>query len=87
MLEANIKSFISVTFVVLILLSSGCSDSCDTAKADVIKYTNQYMNAINQGQTGASVPGGAEAVAALEIAKKACNKLSLTIEEIVKSQN
>jgi len=86
-METNMKTFVSATFLGLMLLLSGCSNGCDSAKADVIKHTNQYMNAIYQGQTGASVPGGAEAIAALEIAKKACNKPDLSIEEIVKPQN
>jgi hypothetical protein len=70
-------------FVLILLGSSGCSNSCDSAKADVIKYMNQYLNAIYQGKMGASVPGGVEALQALEVAKKACNKPDLTIEEIV----
>jgi len=69
-----------------VLLISGCSNSCDSAKANVAKYLNQYLNAIYQGQSGASVPGGAEALQALEVAKKACNRPDLTIEEMLNSE-
>jgi hypothetical protein len=62
---------------------SGCSNSCDNAKATTAKYLKQYMNALYQGQTGASVPGGVEALEALEVAKKACNRPDLTVEEIL----
>lgn len=62
---------------------SGCSNSCDNAKANVAKYLNQYMNSIYKGNIGASAPGGAEALEALEIAKKACNRPDLTVEEIL----
>ncbi len=71
-----------------IAAASGCSsgDPCENAKAEVVKYFGQYMNAILQGQKGAAVPGGAESVAALEVAKQKCGKPNLTIEEIVKEK-
>ena len=61
-------------------------NSCSDAKADVIKYMQIYANALYQGKQGMSVPGAAEAIAALEIAKKACNKPDLTVEEIINPQ-
>jgi outer membrane murein-binding lipoprotein Lpp len=73
-----------ISFIFLsVLLISGCSNSCDSAKANVAKYLNQYMNAIYQGQSGASVPGGVEALQALEVAKKDCNRPYLKVEEIL----
>lgn len=61
-------------------------NSCSDAKADVIKYMQIYANALYQGKQGMSVPGASEAIAALEIAKKACNKPDLTVEEILNPQ-
>ena len=66
----------------LVLLLMGCTDSCENAKSRVAKYMKQYLNAIYKGANGASVPGGAEAIQALEIAKIKCNKPDLTIENI-----
>jgi hypothetical protein len=74
--------FLFISLYALIGLSA-CSNSCDSAKADVIKYMNQYLNAIYQGKMGASVPGGVETLQALEVAKKVCNRPDLTVEEIV----
>jgi hypothetical protein len=73
-----------IIFIVLVAVTaSGCSNSCDNAKANVAKYLNQYMNSIYKGNIGASAPGGAEALEALEIAKRACNRPDLTVEEIL----
>jgi hypothetical protein len=73
-----------IIFILLVAVTaSGCSNSCDNAKANVAKYLNQYMNSIYKGNIGASAPGGAEALEALEIAKRACNRPDLTVEEIL----
>jgi len=60
--------------------------NCNSAKADVIRYHSQYMNGILNGLRGASVPGGSEGIQALKIAKEACNRPDLTLEEILKSK-
>ena len=45
------------------------------------------MKSIYEGKVGASVPGGAESLAALAIAQKNCGKPNLTIQEILKEKN
>ena len=73
-----------IIFIALIAVTvSGCSNGCDDAKANLAKYLNQMMNSAYKGNLGASAPGGAEALEALEIAKKACNRPDLTVEEIL----
>ena len=72
-----------VILISLFFLLIGCADTCENAKSNVAKYMKQYMNAIYNGANGASVAGGAEAIAALEIAKIKCNKPDLTIENII----
>lgn len=71
-----------------VLAMAGCfnADPCESAKAEVVKYFGQYMNAMLQGQKGASVPGGAESIAALEEAKKKCGNPNLTFEEVIKEK-
>lgn len=71
-----------------IFMVVGCStaDPCETAKSEVVKYFNQYMNAMLQGQKGASVAGGSESVAALEVAKQKCGNPNLTLESIIKER-
>ena len=61
--------------------TSGCSNNCDSARADVAKYVDQYLDSLYRGNTGASAPGGVEALQALEVAKRACNRPELTMEE------
>ena len=61
-------------------------NSCGDAKADVIRWMNVYTTSLYQGKQGMSVPGASETIAALEIAKKACNKPDLTVEEIINPQ-
>ena len=46
------------------------ANDCQSAKDDVQKYANIYLNAILQGQKGASVDGGSETISALQIAQK-----------------
>ncbi len=73
-----------IALVALITFAtSGCSNNCDSARADVAKYVDQYLNSLYRGNTGASAPGGVEALQALEVAKRACNKPELTMEEFV----
>lgn len=81
------KNFLySATFVAVVLAGCSSADPCESAKAEVVKYFSQYMNAMLQGQKGASVPGGAESAAALEVAKQKCGKPNLTIEEVIKEK-
>ena len=77
------KNLTLITLMGCVLLLSGCSNSCKGAKQEVIKYTEQYLQAIYKGQLGATVPGGSEAIAALAQAKIACNRPDLTVEEII----
>lgn len=70
---------ISLTFGLV-----GCANDCQSAKDDVQKYANIYLNAILQGQKGASVDGGSEAISALQIAQKKCNDPNLKIEDFFK---
>jgi hypothetical protein len=82
--ENDLKKKISACFIIWIIIGiSGCSNSCSNAKADVVKFTTQYMNGLYQGKLGASVPGGAESIEALEMARKVCNKPNLTVQEIL----
>jgi hypothetical protein len=83
------KKTIYVIFGLLTLFISGCSDanSCEGAKTEVLKYYKQYMKSIYEGKLGASVPGGAESLAALAIAQKNCGKPDLTIEDVLKEKN
>lgn len=76
-------SFYAFAFSIVALKGCSGGDPCEIAKAETAKYFGQYMNAMLQGQKGAAVPGGAESVAALEVAKEKCGKPNLTIEEIV----
>jgi hypothetical protein len=78
-----VKNRTFITFIGIFFLLSGCSNSCESAKQEVIKYTEQYLQAIYNGKQGASVPGGSEAIAALAKAKIACNRSDLTVEEII----
>ncbi len=78
--------FYPLSFVVAAIAGCSNTDPCESAKAEVVKYFSQYMNAMLQGQKGASVPGGAESAAALEVAKQKCGKPNLTIEEIMKEK-
>ena len=82
-MRSSVKNLTLITLMGCVLLLSGCSNSCESAKQDVIKYTEQYLQAIYNGQLGATVPGGSEAIAALAKAKIACNKPDLTVEEII----
>ena len=77
------------TFSFFVLIISACSDanSCEGAKTEFLKYYKQYMKSIYEGKVGASVPGGAESLAALAIAQKNCGKPNLTIQEILKEKN
>ena len=77
------KNLTFITLIGVFFLLSGCSNSCESAKQEVIKYTEQYLQAIYNGQLGASVPGGSESIAALAKSKIACNRPDLTVEEII----
>jgi hypothetical protein len=70
---------ISLTFAF-----AGCANDCQSAKDDVQKYANIYLNALLQGHKGASVEGGSEAISALQIAQKKCNDPNLKIEDFFK---
>ena len=86
---SNNKLIIAVVVGVIVIIGGYFAlqkNSCSDAKADVIKYMQIYANALYQGKQGMSVPGATEAIAALEIAKKACNKPDLTVEEIISPQ-
>ncbi len=78
--------FYPLSFAVVVMAGCSSADPCESAKAEVVKYFNQYMNSMLQGQKGASVPGGAESAAALEVAKQKCGKPNLTIEEVIKEK-
>lgn len=87
--SSNNKLIIAIVVGVIAIIGGYFAlqkNSCSDAKADVIKYMQIYANALYQGKQGMSVPGAAEAIAALEIAKKACNKPDLTVEEIINPQ-
>ena len=79
----NKLTLVALSFIVSII--SGCSDanSCEGAKAEVVKYMNQYMKSLMDGKTGLSAPGGGESLAALAIAQKNCNNPNLTVKEIL----
>jgi hypothetical protein len=87
--SSNNKLIIAILVGVIVIIGGYFAlqkNNCSDAKADVIKYMQVYANALYQGKQGMSVPGAAEAIAALEIAKKACNKPDLTVEEILNPQ-
>ena len=86
---SNNKKIIALVVGVIVIIGGYFvfeKNSCSGAKADVIKYMQVYANALYQGKQGMSVPGAAETIAALEVAKKACNKPDLTVEEIINPQ-
>lgn len=78
-----------IIFGLVITIIAGCSDanSCEGAKAEVLKYYKQYMKSISEGKIGASTPGGSESLAALMIAQKNCAKPDLTIQDVLKEKN
>ena len=78
--------FYLLSFIVAAMAGCSTADPCETAKSEVVKYFDQYMNAMLQGQKGASVAGGAESVAALEVAKQKCGNPNLTLESIIKER-
>ena len=78
-----VKNLTFITLIGIFFLLSGCSNSCESAKQEVIKYTEKYLQAIYNGKQGASIPGASESIAALEKAKIACNRPDLTVEEII----
>lgn len=68
----------------LILLIYGCSrDECSLAKEQFIRHHKTYTESIYRGKHGASSPGLAESIAALEISKQKCNAPDLEIKDIV----
>jgi hypothetical protein len=73
------------SIIVFLTISVGCMpvNQCASAKSDVKKYFKVYMEEIRNGEKGASVKGGAESIAALELAKVNCNNNDLTIEIII----
>lgn len=73
------------SIILLLTFSAACTpvNQCASAKSDVIKYFKIYMEEIRNGEKGASVKGGAESIAALELAKVNCNNNNLTIETII----
>jgi hypothetical protein len=74
-----------LSIITLLTISVGCTpvNQCDSAKSDVKKYFKIYMDEIRNGEKGASVKGGAESIAALELAKVKCSNNDLTIEIII----
>jgi uncharacterized protein YecT (DUF1311 family) len=83
------KKIIAIVVGVIVIIGGYFAlqkNSCSDAKADVIRWMNVYTTSLYQGKQGMSVPGAAEAITALEIAKKACNKPDLTVEEIINPQ-
>jgi len=74
------KSFLNIFLLALV----ACGNDCQNAKTAVQENVNIYLNALLQGQKGASVDGGVETIHALQIAQVKCNDPNLKIEDFIK---
>jgi len=78
-----IKITALIVFLTIATGYAAATPLCFYAKSQVKKYYKISMDAINNGERGASVNGFAELIAALELAKVKCKNKDLTFEAII----